>query len=127
MTIKTPGLRNPCESSDNLLELFKWLPSVPDEVVRQETTFPPPPLLGQLCFITEEVTKVTKARKTESYMDVMQQQFFKMFGRGTALPYEAHIQTKSEQQGKKQNPFYKMLEHGTATPYTNQHKQSWVF
>ncbi len=99
LTIHTPDLRDPCRSSDELLELFKWLPvseegirfmrggggglggGCASEVEASKTTLPP--LHGQLHF-TPEVRNV--ANTTESQLKL---EFFQMFGdgTGTAPPY----------------------------------------
>lgn len=108
LTIKTPDLRNPCEPSDNLIQLYKWLPS-DDSAKKEETKLPP--LLGQLCFVTEEVKKIAKSDENE-----IELKFFEMLGATVSKEHGA----------EKEREFFKILGRGTATPCMHLHIQSWV-
>ncbi len=114
LTIKTPDLRNPCEPSDNLIQLFKWLPS-DDSAKKEETKLPP--LLGQLCFY-EEVKKIANSDPSE-----IERKFFEMLGGGTATPYKAHVRRRG---AEKERDFFEILGRGTATPCMRLHTQYWV-
>jgi hypothetical protein len=75
LTAHTPDLKDPCKSSDELLQLFKWLPKSGVE----ETLPPSTPLQGELDF--------------KEYFDGDQQDvehFLFEYGRAS-LPSHAHV------------------------------------